>query len=91
VGKAQTKFSDSGGLTLLVTAGETKVAKVWQVRYRFAGREQTLSLGAYPHVTLADARAARDAAKVTLATGRDPLIVKRIAKAELLMSADLSP
>ena len=31
-------------------------SKYWAYRYRFLGKEKTLSLGVYPEVTLAEAR-----------------------------------
>jgi integrase len=40
--------------------------------YRFDGKQKTLALGKYPHVSLADARSKRDAAKALLAAGTDP-------------------
>ena len=48
-----TKYADGGGLTLVVTPSG---GKNWWFRYRFGGKEQTLSLGSYPVMTLADAR-----------------------------------
>lgn len=63
------KLADSGGLMLFVSPAG---ARLWRLRYRFQGKEQTLSLGAYPGVTLADARALRDKAKKVLAEGRNP-------------------
>jgi hypothetical protein len=58
-GKIQ-KFADGGGLTLVVTPAGTKT---WWVRYRFDGKEKTLTVGQYPTVTLANARDAMFAAK----------------------------
>ena len=48
------KYADGGGLTLVVTPS---AGKNWRFRYRFDGKEQTLSLGSYPVITLAEARA----------------------------------
>ena len=62
------KLADGGGLTLIVKGD----AKYWWLRYRFAGKERTLSLGTYPQTSLADARQARDTAKNLLAQGTDP-------------------
>lgn len=47
-------------------------AKLWRVRYRFGGKEQMLSLGAFPAVTLAAARGKRDEALTLLANGINP-------------------
>jgi hypothetical protein len=46
--------------------------------YRFEKKQFTLAFGAYPTVTLADARSKRDGVKVLLAKGLDP----RTSKAE---------
>ena len=40
--------------------------------YRFDGKEELLSLGRYPDLSLAEARLRRAAAKVALGQGRDP-------------------
>jgi hypothetical protein len=37
--------------------------KLWRMAYRYGGREKLLALGAYPEVSLKDAREKRDAAK----------------------------
>lgn len=69
------KRADGGGLYLLVTP----TAKLWRLKYRRHGKEGMLSIGIYPDVSLADARAARDQAKSDLAVGRVPVSRKRIA------------
>ena len=61
--------ADSGGLTIKVTANNSKL---WQLSYRFAGKQYHISLGAYPAISLADARAERDRVKALLAKGIDP-------------------
>jgi integrase len=63
------KLSDGGGLSLLV---ERSGSKLWRFRYVFGGKEKMLSFGAYPGVTLAQARAKREEARQTLAGGTDP-------------------
>lgn len=63
------KMADGGGLLLFVSPSG---GKLWRMRYRFGGKEKVLSFGAYPQVTLADARALRDKAKRALADGLDP-------------------
>ena len=63
------KTSDFGGLYVEVSPAGSKL---WRLKYRFAGREKRLSFGAYPAVSLSDAREARDAAKSLLAKGVDP-------------------
>ncbi len=68
------KLSDSGGLYLLVNPTGSKS---WRLKYRFLGKEKVLSLGQYPHVSLLEAREARDGAKKLLAKGQDPNEVKQ--------------
>ncbi len=68
------KLSDGGGLQLCVMPNGSKL---WRVAYRFAGKQKTLSLGAYPAVTLAAAREKRDNAKGLLANNIDPMDQKR--------------
>jgi integrase len=63
------KLSDSGGLHLLI---QPHGSKLWRLAYRFAGKQKTLALGAYPTVSLADARSEREEAKRLLAREIDP-------------------
>jgi len=71
------KMADGGGLYLLVTPAG---GKLWRLKYRFGGKEKLLSLGAYPDLGLADARARRDEAKKQLADGIDPGAAKQETK-----------
>lgn len=73
------KVADSLGLYLLVNPGGSKL---WRVKYRINSVERKLVLGSYPDVTLAAARAARDAARSHVAQDVDPNVVKRQAKIE---------
>ena len=41
--------------------------KLWHFKYRYEGKEKLLSLGRYPELSLADARARRDEARKLLA------------------------
>lgn len=63
------KLSDGGGLYLLVRPNGTKL---WRLNYRFFDKHRTLSFGAWPDVSLADARMRRDEARKLLAAGTDP-------------------
>ena len=49
------KLSDGGGLHVLI---QPTGGKLWRLAYRFAGKQKTLALGAYPAVSLEEARAA---------------------------------
>lgn len=74
-------MSDFGGLYLSVTV---KGSKLWRLKYRFNGKEGTLSFGPYPEVSLKDARDQRDNAKASLKKGFNPADLKRKAVAEEL-------
>ena len=70
-------FTDGGGLTLRVSP---QGRKSWIQRITVNGKQTALSVGAYPAVSLADARAiAQDNARAT-AQGRNPQQEKRQAK-----------
>lgn len=72
------KMSDGGGLYLAVSLTGSKL---WRMKYRFADKENVLSFGPYPEVTLAEARAKRDEARALLRDGQNPSIEKRKQKA----------
>lgn len=72
------KLADGGGLSLWV---QPNGSKLWRFRYSFGGKEQSLSIGAYPGVTLARARELADEARKTLARGERPLSPKQATKA----------
>ena len=63
------KVSDFEGLFVLV---KVSGSKSWRIKYRIDSKEKLLVIGDYPAVSLAQARKARDAAKVMLADGEDP-------------------
>ena len=68
------KVSDSGGLYLFV---QPSGQRYWRLAYRWGGKQQTMALGVYPDVSLADARAKRDSVRKILADGRNPVSVAR--------------
>ena len=55
-------------------------SKLWQLAYRFGGKQKTLAIGPYPVVTLVAARKKRDDAKLALGENKDPVVLKREAK-----------
>ncbi|MGD7070050.1 Arm DNA-binding domain-containing protein [Acetobacter sp. AAB5] len=73
------KLSDTGGLFIFVQTGGSRL---WRMKYRFGGKEKLLSFGAYPEVTLAAAREARDQARAEIRAGRDPSLTRRQRQAE---------
>ena len=78
-GKVQ-KYSDGGGLYLHVSSTG---GKLWRMGYRFDGKQKTLSFGAYPAVSLKDARNRREETKNKLAAGIDPGEQKKAQKASV--------
>lgn len=83
------KLSDEKGLYVLVTVSG---GKLWRYDYRFGGKRKTLALGAYPVVSLADARERRDNARKMLAEKppRDPGVVVKEAKEQQAAASELS-
>lgn len=81
------KLFDEKGLFLLVTP---KGSKLWRLKYRHAGKEKKLSLGAYPEVSLKRAREKRDEARTRLADGIDPSAERRRAVAASKVAASNS-
>ncbi|MFI4955601.1 MAG: tyrosine-type recombinase/integrase [Gammaproteobacteria bacterium] len=81
------KLADEKGLYLLVTP---QGSKLWKFKYRFAQKEKKLSLGAYPDVSLADARAKRDKARSLLARDVDPGLLKQVNKRATKIAAETS-
>lgn len=76
------RIADSNGLAIEVRPGG---AKIWRYRYRYVGRATMATLGEYPAMGLAEARAARDKARGLLRAGENPVFVaraQRLAKAE---------
>lgn len=71
------KLSDERGLFLLLTPAG---GKLWRLKYRFGGREKLLALGAYPDVSLSQARDRRDEARKLVASGIDPAAQRRLTK-----------
>ncbi len=73
----QIALFDGGGLFLLVTPPG---GKLWRLKYRFDGKEKMLALGAYPEISLADARQRREEARRQVAHGIDPGAVRKAQK-----------
>jgi integrase len=72
-----TKLTDFDGLYLLVRKNGSKL---WRFAYRFDGKQKQIALGAYPQVTLAEARERREAARKLLAAAKDPSLERRLEK-----------
>lgn len=71
------KLFDERGMYLLV---QPSGAKWWRLKYRFEGKEKSISLGTYPDVSLKQARTNRDNARQLIATGIDPSAKRKTDK-----------
>lgn len=71
------RLSDGDGLNLLV---QKNGSKLWQLRYRFQDKENILSFGKYPLVSLLEARQKRDEAKRLLLEGVNPAAKRKEEK-----------
>jgi integrase len=71
------KLGDGGGLYLFVAPNG---GRYWRMGYRFAGKQNDLSFGVYPDVSIADARELRDRARKLLAKGIDPSAQAKLDK-----------
>ena len=78
------KLYDSGGLYLLIAPNGSKH---WYLKIRIHRKEQKLAFGRYPDVSLKEARAARDEARLEHMRGGDPVQRRRDAKAAITLSA----
>ena len=67
------KLTDGEGLSLLVSPSG---GKHWRFKYRIDGKEKALTLGSYPHLTLAEARERRALARRPVPAGDDPAALK---------------
>jgi len=65
----QYAMADGGSLYIVV---KPSGKKVWWLRYRYAGKEKTWTIGEYPAISLAAARKQRDRGKAWLAENKDP-------------------
>lgn len=78
------KLSDGLGLHVLVTPSG---GKLWRLQYLFGGKQKTAFFGAYPVISLTEARKQRDEAKGMLAAGIDPSGAKKAQKAAQVSKA----
>jgi integrase len=86
-GSSIKKLSDGNGLVLLVYPNGSKY---WVYRYRYLGKEKSLSLGIYPQVTLAQARLKLADARKVVADGHDPSEARKASKRQAIVSAENS-
>lgn len=75
--KKRARFTDGGGLYLEVSPGGSKR---WFWKTYADGKEGRFALGSYPSMRVAEARKARDAAKVQKAAGVDLVKARKLEK-----------
>lgn len=80
-----TKYFDDRGLFLLVSPTGSKR---WKLKYRFDGKENQLGFGAFPEVSLAQARVMWDEARALIARGIDPSQKRKVEKLERRLSRE---
>jgi len=83
-GQKAIRLKDDRGLYLEVTPAG---GKLWRLRYWLNSRENRISLGVYPDVSLKDARDRRDAARKLIANGVDPSQARKDKKADAEVQA----
>lgn len=71
------RLADSKGLFLFITPTG---GKLWRFKYRHEGKQKLMALGQYPDVPLVLARERHAAARALLATGVDPMQVRKTEK-----------
>ena len=74
------KAFDALGLYMII---KKNGARWWRFKYRFQDKEQTLSLGVYPDVSLKEARLKRDDYRKVLREGINPADLRKEIKAEV--------
>lgn len=79
--KKNTNFTDVQGLYLLI---KPSGSKRWYLKYRFAGKENRIALGAYPQVTLGKAREQRDSIKIIIRNGISHSKKREVEKQEAI-------
>lgn len=72
------KLKDARGLYLLV---QPTGGRLWRLRFSLRGKEGMVSLGAYPEVSLKEARQRRDEARALISRGINPAAHRKAARA----------
>jgi len=79
------KIFDGGGLYLEVMP---RGSKLWRLKYYFLGKEKRISFGAYPLISLSEAREEREKSKKLLHKDIDPSIDRKLLKAHSTRNAE---
>ena len=78
-------LNDGGGLRLRMRPNGSKH---WIFRYRLNAKEKNTSLGTYPQVSLKQARDKAVEARALVFDGRDPILVRQVARARQAIAAE---
>jgi len=78
------RLPDGSGLYLEITPSG---GKLWRMKYRFLKKEKLLSFGAFPTISLKDARLLKEQAKKLLGNDIDPAAFKKEQKQSQLADA----
>ena len=81
------KMYDGDGLYLIVNPTGSRL---WRMKYRYGGKEKSLSFGKYPEISLKRARELRLEAKNLLSDGIDPSFVKQQRRLSAFLEAENS-
>ncbi len=71
------KLTDGGGMFLQINPSGSRL---WRYQYRFDAKAKLMALGAYPDVSLAEARERHQDARKLLAKGIDPMVDRKATK-----------
>ena len=82
------QVADGGGLFIEVMPGGSLV---WRMRYRLTGRQEKVTFGQYPAISLADARLYREESKAAIAHGQSPMRVRRGQKIDATRPNSVEP
>jgi len=85
--KKRVRLTDSGGLYLEVSPGGSRR---WFWKLYADGKESRLAIGSYPAVSLADARRARDGARLQKHEGRNPVQIRKAERLKATIPMDAS-
>ena len=90
IGNAQPKektytLTDGEGMFLMV---KPNGSKLWRYRYRLNGRQKPYAIGAYPEVTLAQAREQLEVARKLVKEGIDPVFHRKATKDERVAESE---
>lgn len=71
---------DGDGLYLQITMQAKGLAHSWVYRYRFAGQNRRMGLGAYPAVSISNARKLMGEARADIQRGADPVWLREASR-----------